>query len=217
VFYIFLFADRLLAWSITSETVPFIFFYEVDYEIGMDLAILVFFFLAGVLEYAITHYSVMMDKLQKLTLLKDAEKYGKQLYKMYTKHVIMLFVGGVVAIILIYLLLILGPWFEIAFEEEIRPLSSKVALLGSIGYIFLTFGMLNSLYLFTLNVPRAPMQGLIYGLIANLIVGLIFSRLVSYEYAVIGQIVGSMTFAFVTWKKARHFFKNLDQYYYAVF
>ncbi|HEY9117252.1 MAG TPA: hypothetical protein VIN11_05465, partial [Roseivirga sp.] len=44
VFFIFIFTDRFLAWSTLNEgTIPYIIYYEKNYEIGMDIAILIFF------------------------------------------------------------------------------------------------------------------------------------------------------------------------------
>ena len=71
------------------------------------------------------------------------------------------------------------------------------------------------LYLYTLNVQKAALRILIIALLTNIIIGLFFSRMVSYEYAVLGMLIGSLVFAALTTRFTLKFFKKLDYYYYA--
>jgi len=119
--------------------------------------------------------------------------------------------------ILLYLIMT-QPWgYKAGFDEALLELSIKVSILGSIGYIFLTIGVLNTLYLYTLNQNRKPLVAIIAALLTNFISGVILSRLISYEYAVVGLMLGSLVFMLVTFRYTKQFFKNLDYYYYAAY
>jgi uncharacterized membrane protein YbhN (UPF0104 family) len=69
--YVFIFVDRILAWSSgINGNLPFLVYFEKNYELGMDLAILVFLLLAGVLEYSIASFTRFIDIGQKLPTIK---------------------------------------------------------------------------------------------------------------------------------------------------
>ncbi len=216
--YVFVFTDRILAWSADAKlTYQFVFLYEKDYEIGMDLAILVFFMLAGVLEYAIASFSKFLDIGQKTTFFLNKELFNEGLYKIYWTHVRLLLLTVIFAATTIYLI-ITEPWgYKANFGENLDFLSIKVCMIGSLGYLFFTWGMLNSLYLFTLNQPRIALKSLLISCIVNFFIGFLLSRIVGYEYSVVGMLVGSITFMGLTLKENLKFFKNLDYYYYAAF
>jgi len=216
--YVFIFIDRLLAWSADIDlTNKFIFLYEKDYEIGMDIAILIFFMLAGVLEYAIASFSKFLDVKQKNTLLVHKKTFNKSLFRMYLGHISLLLFTAVGTTTFIYLL-ITQPWgYEANFGETLDFISIKVCIFGGIGYLFFTWGMLNALYLFTLDSPKGPFRSILIACAVNLVVGFILSRTISYEYSVIGMVVGAAVFMILTLRDAITFFKKLDYHYYAAY
>ncbi|WP_430907195.1 hypothetical protein [Maribacter sp. 2-571] len=216
--YIFVFIDRILAWSADMMlTRQFLLLYEKDYEIGMDLAILMFFMLAGVMEYAIAAFSKFMDVYQSNTPFSERNNFNRRFRSMYRGHIAILFITALGTAGLIYLV-ITQPWgYEAQFGETLNQLSVKVCILGGIGYFFLTWGMLNSLYLFTLNRPKNALNALGIACLVNFGVGFLLSRFVSYEYSVWGMLVGALVFAGLTIKETAHFFKRLDYHYYAAY
>ena len=216
--YIFVFIDRTLAWSAdVNLTHQYIFLYEKDYEIGMDLAILVFFMLAGVLEYAIASFSKFLDIEQKNTAFINRLDFNKKMYRMYWGHISLLVITALVATTAIYLI-ITQPWgYQASFDESLEELSIKVCIIGGIGYLFLTWGMLNTLYLFTLNIPHRVLGSLLIACVVNFVVGFVLSRIVGYEYSVVGMLVGATVFLVLTLKEIISFYKKLDFHYYAAY
>ena len=214
--FLFVFLDRIVAWSSTlNRDIPYIISYEKDYEIGMDLAILIFFLLGGVMEYAIHSYIRHMDFHQLQTKYSEFHTFNRIMKSMYFKH-LRLFALSAAAIAVLVYLIVTQPWgYSSGFDENLSPLSIKVCILGSIGYLFLSLGMLNVLYLYTLGRHRKPLVAIIIAFLINFFIGVILSRWVSYEYSVVGMLVGSLVFALLTTKKTYNFFRNLDYYYYA--
>ena len=214
--YIFVFSDRILAWSSTlNRDLPYAIFYEKDYEIGMDIAILVFFLLAGVLEYSVTAFSRFMEYHQKMLTYSSFADFNDKMTTMYYSNV-RLFVISALFIGVLLFLVSTQPWgYEKGFNEVLSPLSIWVCIIGSFGYLFLTFGMLNVLYMYTLNESKKPLIAVLIAFFVNLIIGAILSRVVGYEYAVIGMLAGAIVFAVITTRMILKFFKKLDYYYYA--
>ena len=183
----------------------------------MDLAILFFFLLGGVLEYSITSFNRHLDYFQLIHSYSKFKKFNRKMTGLYHRHLRLLLFTTMGVAILLYLIMT-QPWgYKAGFDEALSELSIKVSILGSIGYIFLTIGVLNTLYLYTLNQNRKPLVAIIAALLTNFISGVILSRLISYEYAVVGLMLGSLVFMLVTFRYTKQFFKNLDYYYYAAY
>lgn len=216
--YFFIFIDRILAWSTTSEgQLPVIVYFEKDYELGMDLAILVFLLLAGVLEYSIASFTRFLDISQKLINFENPKIFNKELHKLYWQNISILLITTVVIYIIIYQIIYADWGYRGQFNEDLKSLSVKVCLIGGIGYFFLAWGMLNTLYLFTLGKTVYSIRGILYAIVINLSIGFVLSRFISFEYSVVGMMLGSVFFMFYTLKHIFQLFKKLDYHYYAAY
>jgi hypothetical protein len=216
VLYGFFFIDRILAWSSgINGNLPFLIYFENDYELGMDLAILIFLLLAGVLEYAIASFTSFMDVNQKKTDHNSPELFNSKIRSMYWEQVSVLFITSLLAFAAVFIIINASWGFTSQFHYAINPLSLKVCVIGGLGYILLAWGMLNSLYLFTLGQTLKPLRSILYAALVNIIVGFLLSRFVGYEYSVVGMLCGAGLFAFLTVRATHAYFKNLDYYYYA--
>ncbi|RZJ35022.1 MAG: hypothetical protein EOO51_06970 [Flavobacterium sp.] len=216
--YIFIFIDRMLAWSSTSNgPLPFVVYFEKNYELGMDLAILVFLLLSGVLEYSVASFSKFIDVGQKLTSHDKPQNFNGQLKKMYWQNIVLMLVTAVGVFVLIYFIMHADWGYKGQFNEELLLVSVRVCAIGSAGYLFFAWGMLNTLYLFTLGQPAAPLKAIAIACATNIAVGFCLSRFVSYEFSVVGMLVGSIVFMAITLKAVLDYFNNLDYYYYAAY
>ena len=215
---LFIFIDRILAWSTTADgQLPFMVYFEKDYELGMDMAILVFLLLSGVLEFSIASFTRFLDITQKLVQFENSKLFNKELHKLYWQNILILLLTAAVIFVIIYQLMFASWGYKGQFHEELEALSVKVTYIGGLGYFFLAWGMLNTLYLFTLGQTEHPLKGIIYAIVINLTIGFILSRFVSFEYSVVGMLAGAMFFMFYTLKHIFRFFKKLDYHYYASF
>ena len=214
--FLFVFLDRIIAWSSTlNRELPYIIYYEKDYEIGMDLAIVIFFLLGGVMEYSIHSYIRHMDFYQLQVKYSDFKEFNKKMLNMYFKHLRLFAISAFGIFILLYLI-VTKPWgYSSGFEEQLSALSIRVCVIGSLGYLFFTLGMLNVLYQYTLGQHRRPLLAIIIAFLVNFVVGVLMSRWISYEYSVLGMLAGSIVFMLLTTRETFHFFKKLDYYYYA--
>jgi hypothetical protein len=216
--YFFIFIDRILAWTSTiNGQLPYVIYFEKNYELGMDLAILVFLLLSGVLEYGVASFSKFLDVGQKNNSFSNLKQFNSSLLNMYWQQVGMLVGTAILLFVLLYFILFSPYGYQSHFSEALDSVSINVSLLGGFGYIFLAWGMLNSLYLFTLGQPTKSVKAILFACLVNAFIGLFFSRFIAYEYSVVGMVSGSVCFMIVTLKAVVDYLKNLDYYYYAAY
>lgn len=129
----------------------------------------------------------------------------------------MLIATGLAIFVLVYFMMFASWGYSGQFHERLSGVSVTVCYIGGLGYLFLGWGMLNSLYLFTLGQPDSPLRAIVLCCILNFGVGFMLSRFVSYEYSVVGLLVAGMVFMAMTLRAVSKFYKNLDYYYYAAY
>ena len=77
--------------------------------------------------------------------------------------------------------------------------------------------MMNNLFFFTLWKPNLGLNAIRIAILIDLVVGLLASRLISWEYGVLGFFVGSLVFAVVSTYYVLKFMHTLDYQYYSAF
>ncbi len=217
----FLFIDRMLAWSAGPPPPPYLIWFNTPYELGMDWALISFVITIATLEFSIHSFSRYLIPTQKEYTLNDFDAFNKFFKLFYAKQVLIVIVISIISILVTYY----GILSLRMFENEIpeikeffsNPITFKVFWMGSIGYVFLILGLLNSLFFFTLNRAPFALYSIIGALVVNFVIGFISSRLFGFEYATVGMLAGAFIFALVTGLRARHFFKHLDYYYYSAY
>jgi hypothetical protein len=221
IYFLFLFLDRILAWSAGPPPPEYIIWFVTPYELGMDWALISFVISIAALEFSIYSFSDYLIPTQKQYSFGDIRKFNSFYTSFYRNQVGVLFVICIISIVVTYFgVLSLKAYQDIV--PEIRdffanPVTYKVFWIAAIGYIFLAWGLLNSLFFFTLNRPSYVVYSIAGALAVNFISGFLSSRLFGFEYATIGLLLGSITFAFSTFVLARKFFKHLDYYYYSAY
>ncbi|WP_245550368.1 hypothetical protein [Gracilimonas tropica] len=220
-YFTFLFMDRLLAWSAGPPPPEYIIWFNTPYELGMDWALLTLVITIAMLEYSIHSFSLNLIPVQKSAFISKIKSFNSFFRRFYVKQVLLLlFISGVSILVTYFGVLSLR-----AFEDQVpeisdffaNPMTFKVFWMASIGYVFLVYGLLNSLFFFTLNRPELVIYAMAGALFVNFITGFLCSRIFGLEYAVIGLIAGSAVFAITTGILAKRFFKHLDYFYYSAF
>jgi hypothetical protein len=220
-YFTFLFMDRLLAWSAGPPPPEYLIWFNTPYELGMDWALISLVVTIAMLEFSIHSFSLNLIPAQKKAVISKIKLFNKFFRRFYIKQILLLLIVGVASILLTYY----GVLSLRVFETEVpeiadffeNPMTFRVFWLASIGYLFLIYGLLNSLFFFTLNRPELVMYSMIGSLLVNFVVGFLCSRIFGLEYAVIGLIAGSVVFALSTGFLAKRFFKHLDYFYYSAY
>lgn len=218
LFFLYVFLDRILAWSVhDKERFLYFIFFDKDYEIGMDIALLTYLLVAGVFEYSITKFAEMLDDLQSKIDIKGIKEYGRFFLIKHYENVSLLFIVSCIAFAIQFFAIYSPSGYDAYFVVKLNNINRMVTIVGSLGYFLFAWAVLNVLYFFTLGQPMIPLKGIIFAYVINLLVGLGFSRYVSYEFSVVGFLCGSLFFMLYTNYHLRKFFKKMDYYYYAAF
>ncbi|HBQ59288.1 MAG TPA: hypothetical protein DD671_06610, partial [Balneolaceae bacterium] len=211
-YFTFLFMDRLLAWSAGPPPPEYIIWFNTPYELGMDWALITLVITIAMLEFSIQSFSRYLIPAQKAAFVSKIKFFNKFFRRFYVKQVLLLLFVGIISILVTYY----GVLSLRVFENQVpeiadffeNPMTFRVFWLASIGYLFLIYGLLNSLFFFTLNRPELVMYAMAGSLFVNFVTGFLCSRIFGLEYAVIGLIAGSVVFAVTTAILAKRFFKH---------
>ncbi|ANO47563.1 hypothetical protein ACSLMH_13775 [Flavobacterium columnare] len=218
LFFLYVFLDRIIAWSVhEKERFLYFIFFEKDYEIGMDIALLMYLLVAGVFEFGIVRFAKLLDRLQSEVTLDSIQNYGKGFVESYLGNFLLLLLTSCFAFI-IELFILYSPYgYDACFEIKLNSINRQVCIIGSLGYFFFSCSVLNVLHFFTLGQPQIPLKSILYSFVINLVFGLFFSRFFSYDLSVVGFLVGNLFFMLFTSYHLYKFFKKMDYYYYASF
>lgn len=218
LYFLFLVTDRILAWSAIPYQ-PYFIWFNVRDEIGLDWALIVLILLIGMSEVIIYEfmYRVNDDIIQYR--YDQADIFNREYHRFFLKYNIIFAVASVFVIILVYMAIALlaqyTQWdFLDVFFVEPTP---WIYVYAAISYAFLSNALTNILFFFSYSRYKAVLRGIIVGFIVNLVIGLILSRLMGYEYAVIGLLCGSIVFWGFVLYFGHRFFKHLDYYYYSAY
>lgn len=221
-YFLLLFLDRIVSWTAYSKGKFYFFWFRTPYELGMDWALLSFGLTLAVLEYAVNDFSELLIPTQKkFKAFKIKSHNSWWYYNFYFTKLSLLLGFGILSIVVVYVIVLkLGEIYQ--HIKEVReffssPITFKVYYFASISYLFLAVGMMNNLFFFTLWKPNFGFNAIRIAILIDLVVGLLASRLISWEYGVFGFLVGSLAFAMITTYYALKFMHTLDYQYYSAF
>jgi hypothetical protein len=220
-YFLNIFIDRFVSWSAPgSEPPPYMIWFRTSYELGMDWALISLVFTLALLEYIIHEFSHFQIPAQRAVKCLQVEDYIRFFRRFYNKFLFLVAAIAVIDIVATYL----GVVYFRQFNDikEVReffssPTTYFVFYAASVGYLLLAIGLYNSLFFFTLSRPEFVLRSIIPATAVNLLVALIASRCIHYEYGVLGLVAGGATFALLSTRFARGFFRDLDYYYYAAY
>lgn len=217
-YFMFLVTDRLLAWSAIPFQ-PYYIWFNVRDEIGLDWALIVLILLIGLSEVIIYEFMYRVNEDIISHPYFEARKFNRLYSKFFIKFNIIFFIIAVFVILLVYwsirLLQQNTEWdFIDVFFVDPTPM---IFIFAAISYAFVANALTNILFFFSYSRYISVLKGIIFGLIVNFLVGLLLSRMLGYQYATVGLLVGSIVFWLFVIRFGRKFFKNLDYYYYSAY
>jgi O-antigen/teichoic acid export membrane protein len=221
LYFAFLFSDRIVAWSAGRGRglLPYFVWFESRYELGMDWALFCFILTVGVLEFTIQEFSERIIPAEQAVSADRIGSFNRRFMRFYYTHLLLFLVAACLSIAGAYwgvnYLLQMGllPLTEVFLD----PLTQSVFWWAAIGYVFLVWGLFNSVFLFALSRPAFVLRSLAPAFLLNLAIGFILSRAFHYELAVVGMTIGSVAFMFISSFYTRRTLRNLDYYYYAAY
>ncbi len=220
-YFLFLFLDRVISWTAYSKGKFYFFWFRTPYELGMDWALLSFGLMLAVLEWAVNDFSESLIQIQRKFPAFRIKSYNLWYFDFYFIKFAFLLVFGLLSIVAVYFIVMrLGEIYshiKMVREFFSSPVTFKVYYFASISYLLLAIGLMNNLLFFTLWKADLGLRSIRIALLVNLIVGIFASRLMSWEYGVLGFLAGSFVFAMLSTYYAFKFIRTLDYQYYSAF
>ena len=218
-YFLFLIADRLVAWSTDIEAKPYFIWFNVPYELGLDWALIALIFMMGATEVSIYEFVYRINDLVVKYKYEEYQGFNNKVYSFFKKYNILYVILAIVIIVGIYLVMFVihklthSAGVEIFFQSY----SPFVYWIAAISYAFMVNGLMNVLFMFSFSRQGFSLNSIAIATVMNIILGIILSRILGLEYAVFGLLAGSLLFWFVSFRYAQKMFKNLEFYYYSSF
>jgi hypothetical protein len=208
LYYAFLFADRIIAWSARTESASLPLQFRGAYEAALDLCLFAFIVQVGWIHVGLVKFYRFVSAKQRRLYVKDRAALRKYMMAFYQRQ------------ILVFGLLFLGSSAVVAAAIYAIPslravILPRVALLAMLGMPFLAIGLWNIALLFALSRPMFAVSATTWSLITNVAVGYLLSRMIAYDLAIIGFLIGACALSYISARYCRRTLAHFDYYFFA--
>ncbi len=217
LYFLFLTIDRFIAWNANATNQGFFLWFDARYEVGSDLALLVFVVLMGVVEVVVYELLYRLNEKVFEYSVFEYEKFNRSFVEFYKKVNILFIIATFLSIIVVYIFVSL---LSLVVEERALPFGGYgifVFFAGSLAFAFLANALMNALILFSFSRQKVVVKGVLFAVLANFIIGMILSRVIEPYFAVLGLLIGSIVFWYITFRFLTKMFSKLDYYYYSAY
>lgn len=214
LYFLFLFSDRVMAWSANTDYMPFLFWFRGDYELGLDLALIVLILPMGLVEAVVTDLMVNLEANQKNHRIYEISVLRHLYRNLYLKRLFwVLTVSGINSLGLYFVITRYNGGL-LSRELLANPVTHSVFVIALVAYSLLSAALMNVLILFCFSQPAMVHRPVFLASSANLICGFLLSRWFHYSFAVWGLLIGALIFAVISSLQVRRLFLHLDYYLY---
>jgi len=218
-YFVFLVTDRMVAWSANLEAKPYFMWFNVQYELGLDWALIVLILLMGLTEISIHEFMYRINDMVIKYKYKEYKKYNNEIYSFFKKfNIVYLFLSVIIVVSIYYTVYAINKYTDYEFTKNFFDgYTPFVYWVSAVSYAFMVNGLMNVLFMFSFSRQNFSLKAIGAATVANLIVGVILSRMFGLEYAVYGLFIGSIVFWAYSFIYSVQMFKKLEFYYYSSF
>lgn len=231
----YLFVDRLVGWSAGEFPPPYIIWFRNPYEWGIDIALLSLVLTIAALEYTVNEFTSLIIPVQKSFSVHQIPQHNGFFKRFYFRQLMLLLAVALISALGTRwmaaalgnrppIVFPLSPGDDVAKDSPAAtagvfddPVITFAFVWGVIGYSLLVWGLLGTMLFFSLSRPGFALRAIALALVTNLVIGLVLSRTISYEYSVIGLVMGSLAFGALSTRYAFQVLDHLDYYYYSAY
>ena len=208
LYYVFLFADRVLAWTASAQSSAAPLIFRGDYELPLDLALAGFVMIVGWVQLSMKRFFELLNANLPKFRGGNSEEFNSAMRSFYVRRAGWFLPCTIPAV--------LGLWVALRAVGALpgQP-AETVALLALLATPPLVLALWNVSLLFSLSVPTAALPSAVCAAAANFAVGYLASRTISYEWAVLGYLLGAWVFATLSTMGVLARFRRLDYLYFA--
>jgi hypothetical protein len=205
LYFLLIFADRLLAWTVPDIAAASPVQFRGDYETVLDVALIAFVLQVGGIRAATFTFFRSMVRSQKRHGISARAEFLGDMKREYAKNAARFILLGAAVSTCLYLT---ASRFSTVVHDRGGTLLG--ALLGG---SLMVLGLWNTSLLFRLSLPVDVAAAIAPAVGIDLLIGYLLSRLGSYHYAVAGFGTGAGCFAALTTRNLLRRLKALDYYY----
>ena len=205
LYFAFIFADRVAAGLAINPASGLIFAIDSNYQRCLDLSLLNFLFFMPPIEYLSHTFIRYWYQKSSSVFVCLLVYFVAQLHRRY-RRAIWSSIG--------YFSLLIPTTLAILKPQSWGTAEVLLTIAGSVGYLLFAIGLLNAIILFSLNRALLVLQAIIPALLLNFCAGYLLAHLIAVSYAVVGLIIGSATFMFLSGRSVWRSIHQPDYGYY---
>ena len=206
LYYMLLFADRVVAWTAQTGGAATPIVFRGDYELPHDIALLGFILGVGWVHAESHRFYHRIGALLSDCPLEQTHRFNQRMRQFHALR-IGFFLTAAYAVNL-------GIWIVAGKSGFLAtPLSERVALIALAAFPWLTVGLWNISLLFALSLPWAVLAPTATAVLVNAGCGYVLSRLWSYDLAIVGFLIGAIVFGIGSSVSVSRRFRRLDYFY----
>ena len=201
-YFLLIFADRLLAWTVPDIAAASPVRFRGDYETALDVALIAFVLQVGGVRAATLTFLRNMVSAQKQHGIPARAEFLSDMRRAYARSAVRFILSGAAVSTGLYLT---ASRFSTLAHDWRGPLLWALA-----GGLLMAIGLWNTSLLFRLSLPVDAAAAIAPAVATDLLIGYLVSRLGSYHYAVAGFGTGACCFAALTTQSLLGRLKALD-------
>jgi hypothetical protein len=218
LYFIFLFMDRLAAWTAGNHPLPV--WFDVPYEVGLEWGFLSVVLGIALLEFTIQAFSSVIVEVQERIGAARIAEIPARLVGFYLRQLgvllVLIVVGALVTDVLVLWLKDLDAFSDLRASLATH-VTRSVHWWSVAGYGLLAWALLNVVFLFSLSQPRLVLGSLIPAIAVDATVAFTLSRSFGHLYSVAGLASGALVFALITTHFTIRALRAADHLYYAAY
>lgn len=197
LYFVFIYTDRLVAWSSQTTFLPYNIWFRGQYELGMDWSLIALFLPLSLAEVLISSIMRQLEHLEHRTALIHTSQLFHKLRWKYAWSLGFFVLSSVVGVIFAH--------FAVSFLAPTRLFHTSVPVFGvepfvfawsSWSYVLFSVALFNVLLLFTLSYPRPALKVLGYGVLTDVVSGIAATQILNgYQFAVLGLFASAIVMA----------------------
>jgi hypothetical protein len=206
LYYLFLFSDRLIAWTARTDTGYLLVQFRGDYETAIDLALFAFIIQVGWVRASTVSFVDRLILAERSFTPDRIVELNRSVLRFFRTRILGFLLLAIVSSVAVYL-------FAISSVRE--PIVHKVLIWSLAGYAFLVMALWNVSLLFLLSRPGLVLKAIGIATLVNVAAGYLLSRVGSYEQSVIGFALGDIVFMCLSAYYVVTVLRRVDYYYFA--
>lgn len=193
LYFVYIYVDRLVAWSSQTTYLPYNIWFRGQYELGMDWSLAALFLPLSVAEVLISFVMRRIERLEHQMLIGGAREFFVRLRTTYFTALAVFAGLSIVGVFMIRIAVrLLTPLSLFRTAVPVHGVEPFVFAVSSWAYVLFSVSIFNILLLFTLSHPRPALRLLMSGILVDLIVGIAATQILNgYQYAVLGLVVSA--------------------------